>query len=329
MPGSSFPHERRRKGPPYWPGRRSHVNEQEIAQWLTEARNPVSTDLDQRDSLGIVTLMNQEDAKIADAIRPELPKIARAVDIIVERMRKGGRLLYFGAGTSGRLGILDATECVPTFSAPPEQVQGFIAGGPAAVTRSIEGAEDDMEAGMAVAREEARVGPRDVVVGVAASGRTPWVIGALRAAREAGAATIGLVCNPSTPIHDEVDVCIAPVTGPEVLTGSTRLKAGTAQKMVLNMLSTASMIRLGKAYSNLMVDVQPINRKLRARAIRILREAAGIGEEQARALLEASGWEVKTALVMALADVEAHQARRRLAAAGGHVRRAVEMEDVK
>ena len=232
-------------------------------------------DLDQRDSLGIVTLMNQEDAKVAEAVRAELPNIARAVDIIVERLARGGRLLYFGAGTSGRLGVLDATECPPTFGVPPELVQGFIAGGPEALTRSIEGAEDDMERGMAVAWHEARVSSSDAVVGIAASGRTPWVIGALRAARAAGAATIGLVCNPITPIHEEVDVCIAPVTGPEVLTGSTRLKAGTAQKMVLNMLSTASMVRLGKAYSNLMVDVQPTNSKLRARALRLLAAAEG------------------------------------------------------
>ncbi len=296
----------------------------EIEQWVTEARNPASMDLDQRDSLGIVTLMNQEDAKVAEAVRAELPNIARAVDLIVERLARGGRLLYFGAGTSGRLGVLDATECPPTFSAPPQQVQGFIAGGPEALTQSIEGAEDDMEAGMATARDEARVGPLDAVVGIAASGRTPWVIGALRAARAAGAVTIGLVCNPATPIHNEVDVCIAPVTGPEVLTGSTRLKAGTAQKMVLNMLSTASMVRLGKAYSNLMVDVQPTNSKLRARAVRILQEAAGIEEARARALLEESGWVVKVALVMALADVDAKEARRRLAAAQGHVRRAIQ-----
>ena len=282
-------------------------------------------DLDQRDSLGIVTLMNQEDAKVAEAVRAELPNIARAVDIIVERLARGGRLLYFGAGTSGRLGVLDATECPPTFGVPPELVQGFIAGGPEALTRSIEGAEDDMERGMAVAWHEARVSSSDAVVGIAASGRTPWVIGALRAARAAGAATIGLVCNPITPIHEEVDVCIAPVTGPEVLTGSTRLKAGTAQKMVLNMLSTASMVRLGKAYSNLMVDVQPTNSKLRARALRILQEAAGVDRSHARILLEDSGWEVKTALVMALTDLGVEEARRLLAAAEGHVRRAIEL----
>ncbi|MDW8100372.1 MAG: N-acetylmuramic acid 6-phosphate etherase [Anaerolineae bacterium] len=299
------------------------MDRKEMTSWLTEARHPASVDLDQLDSLGIVALMNQEDARVAEAVRAELPNIARAVDLIVERLARGGRLLYFGAGTSGRLGILDASECPPTFSAPPEQVRGFIAGGPAAVTQSIEGAEDDLEAGMAAARDEARVGPLDVVVGIAASGRTPWVIGALRAARAAGALTIGLVNNPATPIHDEVDICIAPVTGPEVLTGSTRLKAGTAQKMVLNMLSTASMVRLGKAYSNLMVDVQPLNAKLRARAIRILQAGAGVDEGHAQTLLKESGWEVKTALVMALAGVDAEEARRRLRTAGGHVRRAV------
>lgn len=300
------------------------MSELEITQWLTEARHPASMDLDQLDSLGIVTLMNREDARVVEAVRAELPNIARAVDHIVERLARGGRLLYFGAGTSGRLGILDASECPPTFSAPPEQVRGFIAGGPAAITQSIEGAEDDLAAGMAAARDEARVGPLDVVVGITASGRTPWVIGALRAARAAGAFTIGLVNNPATPIHDEVDICITPVTGPEVLTGSTRLKAGTAQKMVLNMLSTASMVRLGKAYRNLMVDVQPLNAKLRARAVRILQAEAGVDEARARRLLEESGWEVKTALVMALVGINAEEARRRLRAADGHVRRAVE-----
>jgi N-acetylmuramic acid 6-phosphate etherase len=303
------------------------MDKAEMSQWLTEARHPASMDLDRLDSLGIVTLMNQEDARVAEAVRAELPNIARAVDLIVERLAQGGRLLYFGAGTSGRLGILDASECPPTFSASSEQVRGFIAGGSAAITQSIEGAEDDLMAGMAAARDEARVGPLDVAVGITASGRTPWVIGALRAARAAGALTIGLVNNPATPIHNEVDLCIAPVTGPEVLTGSTRLKAGTAQKMVLNMLSTASMVRLGKAYSNLMVDVQPLNTKLRARAVRILQAGAGVNEEGARALLEKSGWEVKTALVMALTGIDAEEARRRLRVANGHVRHAVEWTD--
>jgi len=295
---------------------------EETSPLITEARNPASVDLDQLDSLGIVTLMNQEDARVAEAVRAELPTIARAVDVIVDRLSRGGRLLYFGAGTSGRLGILDASECPPTFSAPPWQVQGIIAGGRDALDGSIEDIEDDVGAGEEAARA-AEVSARDVVVGLAASGRTPWVIGALRAARAAGAATIGVVCNPHTPIHAEVDLCIAPVVGPEVLTGSTRLKAGTAQKMVLNMLSTASMARLGKVYSNLMVDVRPTNSKLRARAIRIVQVGANVSAEQARALLEASGWEVKTALVMALAAIEADEARRRLTAAGGHVRRAL------
>ncbi|GAB4563469.1 MAG: N-acetylmuramic acid 6-phosphate etherase [Anaerolineae bacterium] len=294
------------------------------AEWLTEARNPRSMRLDEMDSLEIVTLMNNEDKRVAEAVQAELPRIAQAVDVIVERMRRGGRLLYFGAGTSGRLAVLDASECVPTFSVPPERVRGVIAGGCQALTRSVEGAEDDLDDGYNVAREVAQVGEADAVVGIAASGRTPWVIGALKASREAGAATIGLVCNPDTPIHREVDICIAPITGPEVLTGSTRLKAGTAQKMVLNMLSTATMVRLGKAYSNLMVDVQPANRKLRARAVRILGEAAGVSETQATALLEASGWEVKTALVMALTGWDVEEARRKLAEAQGHVRRATE-----
>ncbi|MFH1085845.1 MAG: N-acetylmuramic acid 6-phosphate etherase [Chloroflexota bacterium] len=296
--------------------------ETRLAQWFTEARNPNSTNLDELDSLGIVTLMNREDAQVIEAVRSVLPMIAQAVDVIAARLAQGGRLLYFGAGTSGRLGVLDASECPPTFGTLPEQVQGFIAGGPQALTRSIEGAEDETEAGAAVARDEAHVGPLDVVVGIAASGRTPWAIGALRVARAAGAATIGLVCNPATPIHDEVDLCIAPTPGPEVLTGSTRLKAGTAQKLVLNMLSTASMVQLGKVYSNLMVDVRPTNTKLRARAVRILHDAVAVDEERARDLLEASGWEVKAALVMARAGVDVEEARRRLCAARGNVRAA-------
>ena len=259
---------------------------------------------------------------MAEAVRAELPTIARAVDIIVERLRRGGRLLYFGAGTSGRLGVLDASECPPTFSSPPWQVQVIISGGRDALVGSIEDIEDDTGAGEEAARA-VQVSARDAVVGLAASGRTPWVIGALRVARAAGAATIGVVCNPHTSIHAEVDLCIAPVVGPEVLTGSTRLKAGTAQKMVLNMLSTASMTRLGKVYSNLMVDVRPTNSKLRARAIRIVQVGANVSAERARALLDASGWEVKIALVMAIADIEVDEARRWLAAADGHVRRAL------
>lgn len=291
-------------------------------QGFTEARNPNSMNLDELDSLAIITLMNREDEQVIAAVRSELMVIARAVDIIAARLAQGGRLLYFGAGTSGRLGVLDASECPPTFSTRPEQVRGFIAGGEMALTHSIEGAEDEIEAGAATARDEAHVGPLDVAVGIAASGRTPWVIGALRAARKAGAATIGLVCCPATPIHREVDLCITPIPGPEVLTGSTRLKAGTAQKLVLNMLSTASMIQLGKAYSNLMIDVRPTNTKLRSRAVRILHDAAGVDHMRAHELLEASGWEVKTALVMAQTGVDAEEARRRLDITHGRVRAA-------
>jgi N-acetylmuramic acid 6-phosphate etherase len=291
---------------------------------ITEARNPRTAAIDSLSSLEIVTLINDEDAKVAPAVRCELPQIARAADIIVERLQRGGRLLYFGAGTSGRLGVLDASEMPPTFSTPPKLVQGFIAGGDAALRRSIEAVEDDAEAGAQVVRE-AGVSEADVVVGITASGGAPWVLGALAEAQQRRAATVALTCNPDSPLAHRADVVIAPVVGPEVIAGSSRMKAGTAQKMVLNMLSTATMIRLGKVYGNLMVDVQPTNAKLRHRAVRILQEAAGADADTAQRALEATGHAVKSALVMLLADVNADQAKRRLAVAGGFVRQAVEM----
>jgi len=289
---------------------------------ITEAQNPRTTDIDTFSSLEIVTLINDEDAKVAAAVRRELPNIARAVDVIVERMKRGGRLFYFGAGTSGRLGVLDASEMPPTYSTPPEWVQGFIAGGDVALRRSIEGAEDDPQAGAQVVRG-AQVNESDVVVGITASGGAPWVLGAVAKARRRGAATIALTCNPDSPLAQQSEVVIAPVVGPEVVAGSSRMKAGTAQKMVLNMLTTATMIRLGKVYGNLMVDVQPTNAKLRRRAVRILQQAAGADPQAAQAALEATGYQVKPALVMLLAGVDAVEARRRLSAADGFVRRAV------
>jgi len=253
-----------------------------------------------------------------------VPQIAQAVDIAVERLRRGGRLLYFGAGTSGRLGVLDASEVPPTYSAPPELVQGFIAGGDVALRRSVEAAEDDPQTGVQVVRE-AQVGEADVVVGITASGGAPWVRGVLVEAQRRGAATVVLTCNPDSPLARRAGVVIAPVVGPEVIAGSSRMKAGTAQKMVLNMLSTATMIRLGKVYDNLMVDVQPINAKLRRRAVHILQDATGADLETARCALKATGYAVKLALVMLLAGVDAAEAQRRLAAAKGFVRRAVEI----
>jgi N-acetylmuramic acid 6-phosphate etherase len=288
---------------------------------ITEAQNPSTTDIDTLSSLEIVTLINDEDARVAAAVRRELPHIARAVDIIVQRMKRGGRLLYFGAGTSGRLGVLDASEMPPTYGTPPERVQGFIAGGDVALRRSVEAAEDDPQAGAQVVRG-AQVSASDVVVGITASGGAPWVLGAVAEAQRRGAATIALTCNPDSPLARRAEIVVAPVVGPEVVAGSSRMKAGTAQKMVLNMLSTATMIRLGKVYGNLMVDVQPTNAKLRRRAVRILQEAAGADPQAAQAALEATGYQVKPALVMLLAAVDADEARRRLSAADGFVRHA-------
>jgi N-acetylmuramic acid 6-phosphate etherase len=290
---------------------------------VTEGRNPRTAAIDTLSSLGIVALINEEDARIAGAVREQLPHIARAVDAIVARLQRGGHLLYFGAGTSGRLGVLDASEMPPTFSVPPELIQGWIAGGEGALRRSSEAAEDDPAAGAQAARN-AGVGPTDAVIGIAASGTTPWVLGALGEARARGAMTIALTCSPGSPLAGAAEIAITPVVGPEVIAGSTRMKAGTAQKMVLNMLSTATMIRLGKVYGNLMVDVRPTNAKLRRRAVRILQQAAGVDAEAAQAALEETGYEVKPALVMLLAGVDADEARRRLDGADGFVRHAVE-----
>jgi N-acetylmuramic acid 6-phosphate etherase len=299
----------------------------EVKEILTEQRNPATMDLDRMSALEIVTVMNAEDAKVARAVEDVLPQIARAVELIVQRLADGGRLLYVGAGTSGRLGVLDASECVPTFSVPPTMVQGLIAGGKQALTSSVEEAEDDREAGARAVREEARATSRDVVVGIAASGRTPYVVGALQAARSVGAVAVALACTTGSPLAQAADVAIELLVGPEVLTGSTRLKAGTAQKMALNMLSTAAMIRLGKAYQNLMVDLKATNSKLRARARWIVRTVTGCSEEEAGRLLSGTGYRVKPALVMAVAAVNRQEAERRLEVARGWVGRAIAGED--
>jgi N-acetylmuramic acid 6-phosphate etherase len=288
----------------------------------TESVNQDAVEIDAMSSGEIIRLMNREDAKVASAVAAELDAIAEVVDAIVDRLQRDGRLVYVGAGTSGRLGVIDAAECRPTFGIPPGQVVALMAGGPEAMFEAAEAAEDDEDQGKAeiIGLE---VGPDDVVVAITASGRTPFVLGAATEARRRGAYTVGLSCNRTSPLSHKVDIQIAVVVGPEVIAGSTRLKAGTAQKMVLNMLSTASMVRLGKVFGNLMVDAQPTNAKLRQRAIRILQEAAGVDAEVARCTLEMSGYETKVALVMLLADVEADEARRRLAAVDGFVRRAV------
>ena len=283
----------------------------------TELPNPHTEGLDRLPTEQMLARINDEDATVAGAVRAELPQIARAVDAVAARLRRGGRLLYVGAGTSGRLGCLDAAECLPTFGVPPEMVRGIIAGGETALTRAVEGAEDDAEAG-ARAMDEAEVGPEDAVVGISASGGAPYVRAAMARARALGALTVGIANTAGSALADAVDIAIAPVTGPEVLTGSTRLKAGTAQKMVLNMLSTGAMIRIGKTYGNRMVDVQATNVKLRARSRRLLREIGGVGDEETAAeLLRQAGGSVKTAIVMARRAVDRAEAERLLDDAGG------------
>lgn len=285
----------------------------------TEQANPESATIDQMNSLEIVNLINREDAKVAAAVRIALPEIAEAVDVIAEAIVGGGRLFYLGAGTSGRLGILDAVECVPTFSAPPDIVQGVIAGGEPAVTRSIEGAEDQPE----LARqnlEQRGLTAADVVCGIAASGRTPYVIGGLQYARSLGAKTIAIACNMDSSIGALADISIGVDVGPEVIAGSTRMKAGTAQKMILNMLSSAAMIRLGKVYGNLMVDVKVSNQKLAERACQLVMRLTGADAEHARELLAGANNEVKAAVVMARLGVEYDEARQLLEGASGKLR---------
>jgi N-acetylmuramic acid 6-phosphate etherase len=291
----------------------------------TEARNPASTKLDVLSAPEIVRLMNAEDGRVAAAVASQAEAVARAVEVIADRLRAGGRLIYVGAGTSGRLGVLDATECPPTFNSPPGQVVGLIAGGPAALTRAVEGAEDHPEYG---ARDLQEIGlsARDAVVGIATSGRTPYVLGAVAYARKQGAYTVGVACNTDAELNGAVDLAIVPVVGPEVLSGSTRLKAGTATKLVLNMLSTGAMVRLGKTYGNLMVDLRATNSKLRARTNRIVRLLTGLAAPEADALLQRCGGELKTALVAQLSGADPEAARARLAAAGGEVRKALEAE---
>ena len=267
-------------------------------------------------------MLHREDQRAVDAVGPELPYIVQAVEIVVEAFRNGGRLFYVGAGTSGRLGVLDAAECPPTFGTEPEQVQGLIAGGQAAMFRSQEGAEDHESAG-AEAIDSAQVTPRDVVCGIAASRRTPFVVGAVARAREIGARTLFVTCNPRSQFNLEVDVAICPDVGPEPIMGSTRMKSGTATKLVLNALSTASMVRLGKVYENMMVDLQMTNLKLVERSKRVVMTATGVDYDRASEALDAANGHVKTALVMILADVDAREAATRIAEADGFVRHAI------
>lgn len=298
---------------------------EELRALATEQRNPNSMEIDTASVPEILEIINTEDHLVPIAVRREIPYIAEAVEILVDAFEQGGRLFYVGAGTSGRLGIVDASECPPTFGTPPEMVQGIIAGGREAVFRSQEGAEDYEEDG-AAALDEAGVEPPDVVCGIAASRRTPYVVGAVKHARELGCKTLFVTCNPRSEFDLDVDVAMCPVVGPEVIMGSTRMKSGTAQKLTLNMLTTASMIRLGKVYENMMVDLQETSQKLIERSRRTVMTVTGVDYDEAKHVLGKADGHVKTALVMILSDVGADEARRRLDAADGFVREAISDE---
>lgn len=289
----------------------------------TESRNNDSMQIDTAKPTDILRIINEQDQLVALAVKEVLPDVEAAVQFVVESFQKGGRLIYLGAGTSGRLGVLDAVECPPTFSTEPEMVQGLIAGGEGAFLKAVEGAEDKPELGVSDLKKLELTG-NDTVIGIAASGRTPYVIGALRYARSIGAKTVALSCNKNAAISKEADQAIEVIVGPEVLTGSTRLKAGTAHKMVLNMISTSSMILLGKAYENLMVDVHVSNLKLKERAIGIIRKITGVSYEEALETLEKADLQVKTAIVMIKTGTTKEEAEKRLAEANGYVRKAIQ-----
>ena len=288
----------------------------------TERRNPRTMQLDTMSELEIVTVMNEEDARVPLAITKKLPQIAQAAHWAAEAFAQGGRLFYMGAGTSGRLGVLDAAECPPTFGVDPGMVVGLIAGGEKAFIKAVEGAEDDRALGQSDL-EAHNLTAKDVVIGIAASGRTPYVLGGLAYARSVGCRTAAIACNPGSAVGKAADLAIEVEVGPEVLTGSTRLKSGTAQKLILNMISTASMVRAGKAYQNLMVDVMQTNEKLHVRAENIVIDATGVERAEARRAIDAAGGSVKCAITMLLAGCDADEARRRLDEAKGHVRAAI------
>ena len=296
----------------------------EISKLATEQRNPNSMDIDARTTAEILKIINNEDKKVPVAVEKELPYIEQSVEIIVTAIKNGGRLLYFGAGTSGRLGVVDASECPPTFGTPYGLIDGFIAGGKEAMFRAQEGAEDYEENG---AKDviNANVTDKDVVCGIAASKRTPYVIGAVKKAKELGAKTLYVTTNPRENFDiDEVDIAMCPYVGPEVVMGSTRMKSGTAQKLVLNMLTTAAMIRLGKVYENMMIDLQMTNKKLVERSKRIVMTITGLSYDEVTVYLNKADGHVKTALVMILADVSAEEAKVRIDNADGFVRKAIQ-----
>ncbi len=295
----------------------------ELKKIATEQRNPNTMNIDTLSTLDMVKLINQEDHRVAEAVALVTDKIAEAIDVIADRMAKGGRLIYCGAGTSGRLGILDAVECPPTYSTEPEMVQALMAGGVGAIFKAVEGAEDSRELGVEDMKNIAfTVG--DVLVGIAASGRTPYVLGCMEYAKELGAPTIAVTCCPGSVVDSYADIGIAPAPGPEVITGSTRMKSGTAQKMVLNMLSTGTMIKLGKVYGNLMVDVKPSNEKLVRRCVTIVCNATGCDDATSTAALEECGYRPKTAIVMILKNVNAEKAKALLEQNEGRIAKVLE-----
>jgi N-acetylmuramic acid 6-phosphate etherase len=297
----------------------------ELSKLTTEQRNPHSMDIDARSTKEILKIINDEDKTVPYAIEKELSYIAQAVELIVKALKSGGRLLYFGAGTSGRLGVVDASECPPTFGTPYGMIDGYIAGGKEAMFRAQEGAEDYEENGVKDVLF-AKVTDKDVVCGIAASRRTPYVIGAVKKAKELGATTLYITCNPRNNFNiKEVDIAICPYVGPEVIMGSTRMKSGTAQKLVLNMLTTTAMIRMGKVYENMMIDLQMTNKKLVERSKRIVMTITGVSYDEASSYLQQANGHVKTALVMIKAGVNADDARKKLFNADGFVRRALEL----
>ncbi len=294
----------------------------ELDKLTTETRNQATMELDVMTPLEVVTAMNREDAKVPEAIQPVLPQVAQVVERAIRSVEAGGRVFYMGAGTSGRLGVLDAAECPPTFGVSDDVIVGLIAGGDKAFLKAVEGAEDSRELG----REDLvsrRLTKDDMVIGIAASGRTPYVLGALDYAKQVGCHTAAISCNAGCAIGQAAEIAVEVVVGPEVLTGSTRLKAGTAQKLILNMISTATMVGVGKAYQNLMVDVMQTNEKLHRRAEKIVTEATGVSQQEARRNIDLAGGSVKTAITMILAGCGADEARARLDRAKGHVREAI------
>jgi len=293
-----------------------------LSKLTTESRNQNTLNIDKVSTLEMVKMINEEDKKVANAIEIELPQIAEAIDGIVERMQKGGRLIYIGAGTSGRLGILDASECPPTYGVSEELVQGLIAGGQEAIFRAKEGAEDSKELAVLDLKDKS-LNENDTVVGIAASGRTPYVIGGLEYANEIGALTISVTCNADSQVAKEAKIAISPVVGAEVVTGSTRLKSGTAQKLVLNMLSTGSMIKMGKVYGNLMVDVKATNEKLVERSKKIVCEATGVSFKEAETVLNETDFDVKLSIFMILSNLEKEEAKVILEKNNGYIAKAL------